>query len=152
MAGKIDVILLQSVKWLWNKNDVVSVSVAYAKNVLFPSWHAKIADAITKNNLAQKKEQQKKHDEMVTKIWEEIQLYVSANEQLRISRKTTPNGKLYEKVHETDVKEAMKQRNVSLPSEITVQKNTREEVGEHQAKILYNGKWINITFLIVETQ
>ena len=77
---------------------------------------------------------------MVTKIWEEIQLYVSANEQLRISRKTTPNGKLYEKVHETDVKEAMKQRNVSLPSEITVQKNTREEVGEHQAKILYNGK------------
>lgn len=148
MAWKIDVILLQSVKWLWNKNDVVSVAVAYAKNVLFANWQAKMADAITKNNLAQKKDQEKKHNLQVAKLWDEIQLYVAAKETLTINRKTTPTGKLYEKVHETDIKEAMKQRNISLPTEIVIQKNTWEETGEHQAKILYNNKQALVTFII----
>jgi len=45
MSAKIDVVLLAFVKSLGNKNDVVSVSVAYAKNVLFAKGLAKPADA-----------------------------------------------------------------------------------------------------------
>lgn len=55
MSWKIDVVLLQAVKSLWQKNQVVSVSVAYAKNVLFPKGLAKQADASVKNDIAQKK-------------------------------------------------------------------------------------------------
>ena len=107
-----------------------------------------MADAITKNNLAQKKDQQNKHNLQVSQLWDEIQLYVAANERLIINRKTTPTGKLYEKVHEIDIKEAMKQWNISLPADIIIQKNTWEEVGEHQAKILYNNKQVLLTFVI----
>ena len=151
MAWKIDIVLLQSVKWLWNKNDVVSVSVAYAKNVLFPSWQAKMADAITKNNLAQKKDQQNKHNLQVSQLWDEIQLYVAANERLIINRKTTPTGKLYEKVHETDVRDAFKQRDISLPTEIQIQKNMRDALGEQHAKMSYGNKKQELPFIIKET-
>lgn len=152
MAWKIDIVLLQSVKWLWNKNDVVSVSVAYAKNVLFPTWQARVADSITKNNLQQKKDQQNKHAQLVSEMWNEIQLYISAKEHLIIKRKTTPTGKLYEKVHETDLRDAMKQWNISLPADIIIKKNTWDEMGEHTAKIQYNNKEVELVFYIKEMQ
>lgn len=104
MSAKIDVVLLQAVKSLWQKNEVVSVSIAYAKNVLFPKWLAKQADALVKNNLVQKKEQEKKHIAQVWEIRSTLELYSKAEEPLIIKRKVTPSGWLYEKVHETDVK------------------------------------------------
>lgn len=150
MASKMDVVLLQSVKGLWNKNDLVSVAVSYAKNVLFPKWLAKQADAIAKNNLAQKKEQQKKHTTQVSEIWEQITLYAQAHEPLYVNRKATPAAKLYEKVREIDVREAMQQRGVTLPSDIVIVKKTWEELWEHEAVATYNNKKITITFVIKE--
>lgn len=151
MAGKIDVVLLQSVKWLWNKNDVVAVSVAYAKNVLFPKWYAKVADALAKNNLAQKKEQEKKYNQQVAETRETILLYIQEKAPLVIKRKATPSAKLYEKVHEADVRDAFKQRDISLPTEIQIQKNMRDALGEQHAKMSYGNKKQELPFIIKET-
>lgn len=150
MASKMDVVLLQSVRGLWNKNDLVSVSVAYAKNVLFPKWQAKMADAIAKNNLAQKQEQQKKYDSHVSEIRDKIVLYAEAKEPLVIKRKVTPSAKLYEKVREVDVKEALQQWEISLPSEIVVEKAVRDEVWAQEALLSFDNKKTKIQFTIKE--
>ncbi len=151
MSAKIDVVLLQAVKSLGQKNEVVSVSIAYAKNVLFPKWQAKVADALAKNNLAQKKEQQKKHEQSVSELRDSLHLYVSAKEELIIKRKVTPSGWLYEKVHETDVKAALSQWNMSIPQDIVFKKQLRDTVGLHTAEITWNGKKMNISFTIKES-
>lgn len=151
MSGKIDVILLQGVKWLWQKNDVVAVSVAYAKNVLFPKGQAKQADAWIKNTLAQKKEQEKKHVSAVGDTISTIELYIQAWEPLIIKRKVTPSWSLYEKVHETDVRSALSQRKVSLPSDVVVTKQVRDTTGTHKATLQRWNKKIMLPFTIKES-
>lgn len=151
MSSKVDVMLLQAVKWLWQKNDIVAVSIAYAKNVLFPKWQAKMADALAKNNLAQKKEQQKKHDQQVAELWDNLHLYSSAKEELIIKRKVTPSGWLYEKVHETDVKQALSQWNIIVPQDIVFKKQIWDGVGPQHAEVTWNGKKLAIPFTIKES-
>jgi ribosomal protein L9 len=151
MSWKIDVVLLQAVKSLWQKNQVVSVSVAYAKNVLFPKSLAKQADANVKNDLAQKKEQDKKHLIRVQEIRDNIMLYVQANEPMIIKRKVTPSWSLYEKVHENDVKVAFSQRQITLPSDIIVKKNVWEQPWLSHAEIQWGSKKLKLQFTIKES-
>lgn len=151
MSGKIDVVLLQAVKSLGQKNQVVSVSIAYAKNVLFPKSLAKQVDAGVRNDIAQKKEQDKKHVAHVAEIWDNIILYVQAQEPMIIKRKVTPSWSLYEKVHETDVKKAFSQWNVSLPVDITIKKQIRDTVGTYKAELQRWTKKIQVPFTIKES-
>lgn len=151
MSGKIDVVLLQSVKWLWQKNDVVAVSIAYAKNVLFAKWQAKQADASVKQNLANKAAQQKNHISHIGDILSTVELYIQASEPLIIKRKVTPSGWLYEKVHESDVRQALSQRKVVLPSDVVIEKNIRETVWPQRATLLRWKKKIVLPFTIKET-
>ncbi len=152
MSAKVDVVLLQAVKSLWQKNDVVAVSVAYAKNVLFAKWLAKPADASVKNDLAQKQLQQKKHIQLLGEIWSSLQLYVQASESLVIKKKVTPSGSLYEKVHESDVKKAVyEQWKIQIPTEFVIKKSVRDQTGVHTLPIERAGKKLIITFSIKES-
>lgn len=151
MSWKIDVILLQAVKSLWQKNQVVSVSIAYAKNVLFPKSLAKQADASVKNDIAQKKEHDKKHHLHLQEIRDNIILYVQASEPMIIKRKVTPSGSLYEKVHESDVRSAFSQRQMTLPNDIIIKKNVWENTGPCKAELLWGTKKTTLHFTIKET-
>lgn len=151
MSWKIDVVLLQAIKWIWQKNDVVSVSIAYAKNVLLPKWQAKQADALVKNNLAQKKEQQKKHLTIVSEIRDSLHLYVQAKEELLIKKKVTPSGWLYEKVHESDVKELFHQWKITLPAEISIVKQVWDTPWVHTATLQRGIKKLHVPFIIKES-
>lgn len=92
MSAKIDVMLLAQVKGIGNKNEVVSVSVAYAKNVLFAQKLAKPVDANVKHALEQKKIADKKQHEHIGETRDKIALYAQAQEPLLIKRKVTPSG------------------------------------------------------------
>jgi ribosomal protein L9 len=151
MSAKIDVVLLQAVKSLWQKNEVVSVAVAYAKNVLFAKWLAKPADALAKNNLVQKKEQEKKHIAQVWEIRSTLELYSKAEEPLVIKRKVTPSWGLYEKVHEIDVKKAFEQWKVALPIEIVLMKQVRDTTWVFQAQLNRWVKKLLVPFTIKES-
>jgi ribosomal protein L9 len=151
MAGKIDVVLLENVPWVGNKNEMVSVSIAYAKNVLFAKNKAKIADAGVKNMMAEKKEQNKKHTVALWDLREKIILYVQADEALIIKRKVTPSGGLYEKVHETDVKWALSQWDIALPPEFFIQKGVWDSVWVQKTTMTWEKKKINLTFTIKES-
>jgi ribosomal protein L9 len=151
MSSKIDVVLLQAIKGVWQKNDLVSVSIAYAKNVLFPKWQAKQADALAKNNLAQKKEQEKKHLVQVWEMRSTLELYAKAEEPLIIKRKVTPSWSLYEKVHETDVKKALDQWKIVLPQDITILKQTRDTTWVYKAQLNRGVKKLLVPFTIKES-
>jgi ribosomal protein L9 len=130
---------------------MVAVSVAYAKNVLFPKNLAKLADAGAKNAIAHKKEQDKKHTVALGETWDKLMLYVTADEPLIIKRKVTPSGGLYEKVHETDVKQALTQWEMHLPAEFTLAKGVWDAVGSHQVAVTRGAKKTKITFIIKES-
>ncbi len=151
MSAKIDVVLLQAVKSLGQKNEVVSVSIAYAKNVLFPKWFAKQADALAKNNLVQKKEQEKKHIAQVWEIRSILELYSKAEEPLIIKRKVTPSWWLYEKVHEIDVKKAFEQWKIVLPIEATLTKQVRDTTWSFKAQLNRWTKKLLVPFTIKES-
>ena len=68
-----------------------------------------------------------------------------------IKRKVTPSGGLYEKVHENHVKDALSQRTIVLPPEITITKGTRDAVGIYQAVATREKKTAKIPFTIVES-
>jgi ribosomal protein L9 len=87
----------------------------------------------------------------VSEIRDNIDLYNKAQEPLVIKRKMTPSGGMYEKVHETDVKEALSQWKLGVPSEITIQKQTWDTIGAHTATLTWTNKKIQLNFTIKET-
>jgi ribosomal protein L9 len=95
-----------------------------------------MADALAKNNIAQKKEQEKKHTTQIAEIWDSLELYNKAQEPLIIKRKVTPSGGMYEKVHESDVKEALSQWKITIPSDIVVQKQAWDTTGPQVATLV----------------
>jgi len=151
MAAKMEVVLLQAVKWLGLKNEIVSVAIPYAKNVLFAKWLAKQADASAKQVVQNKHDQEKKHQQDVATLRDTLHTYIGVGEPLIIKRKVTPSGSLYEKVHETDVKQALQQWSLVVPADITITKNVRDTVWEHHAEIVRWNKKQKIPFTIKES-
>lgn len=77
MSNKVEVVLLQSVKGLGNKDDIVSVAIPYAKNVLFAQNKAKVADKAALDAMKQKKDKQQKHDAEALHAFQMIQEWAS---------------------------------------------------------------------------
>lgn len=77
MSNKVDVVLLQSVKGLGNKDDVVSVAIPYAKNVLFAQGKAKQADKAALEAMKQKKEKAQKHEQEEQQIFQQVAAWKS---------------------------------------------------------------------------
>lgn len=103
----IEVILLQADKHLGEKYEIVRVKPIYAKNVLLPKDIAVLADAVNKNNYAQKiasaDEQRKKKADGFDDLFMKIQ----NDNGLLITRKTNKDHTLYAKVSEEDISKAI---------------------------------------------
>ncbi len=73
MSNKIEVVLLQSVKALGNKDDVVSVAIPYARNVLIAQGKAKVADKAALEAMKQKQEKHDKHEAEAMATFKQIE-------------------------------------------------------------------------------
>ena len=149
MSNKVEVVLLQSVKWLWNKDDIVSVAIPYAKNVLFAQGKAKQADKQALEAMKQKKEKQQKHEQEEKQLFEAVHTWSSEWISLKIIKKSTPQGHLYEKVSVKDIQAAIHEAaQLKIDSSWITIKWKIESIGEHQITIEYKGKKIQLPLTV----
>lgn len=143
MANKIEVVLLQSVKWLGNKDDIISVAIPYAKNVLFAQGKAKMADKQALDAMKQKQEKQLKHDQENKEVIVALQDWVAWWISLKIHKNATPQGHLYEKLSVKDVQVALKDTcQIALDAQWIDLKEKIDAIGEYKIPVVY--KWQKI--------
>lgn len=141
MSNKVNLVLLQSVKGLGNKDDVVSVAIPYAKNVLLAQGKAKVADKQALDNMKQKKEKQQKHDQEDKQLFDAVHAWIADGGAIKIQKKSAPNGHLYEKVSAKEIVQAL-QSVASLkvdPSWIVIH-GKLDAIGETSIEVVYKGK------------
>lgn len=108
------VILLQDVKKIGKKGDVINTSDGYARNFLFPRKLAKEATDASLHILNNQKENERKQKlaeiEAAQKLAAELK-----GKEIKISSKTGENGKLFGAITSKDVAELIKkQYNVAV--------------------------------------
>lgn len=140
MANKIEVVLLQSVKWLGNKDDIVSVAIPYAKNVLFSQGKAKPADKQALDAMKQKQEKQIKHEQENKDIISALKEWIELGTSLKVHKNATPQGHLYEKLSIKDVQMAIKEAcNLTIDAQWIDLKEKIDAIGEYKISVVY--KW-----------
>lgn len=138
MSVKVDVVLLQSVKGLGNKDDVVSVAIPYAKNVLFAQGKAKVADKAALDTMKQKKDKLQKHEQESQEIFQQVAKRKSEGGSLKIQKKSAPNGHLYEKISVKEIADALYQASqVKVDASRIETKGKIEAIGEATVNIVY---------------
>lgn len=99
---KIDVLLLQDVKTLGKKYDVIGVKPVYARNVLFPQGIARFADKGSLNDLRAKMDAHRKSQQTLV---EKLKAMIDKLKEtgISISAEANESGKLYGKIHTKDI-------------------------------------------------
>ena len=99
---KIEVILLQDIKKLGKKYDVVKVAPVYARNVLFPATMAKFATPGALHDLSKKIESNKKQ---VADISSKVKNMIQDLQEAGITMEVEANEqqKLYGNIHARDI-------------------------------------------------
>lgn len=146
MSQKIPVVLLQSVKGLGNKDDIAHVAIAYAKNVLFAQGKAKLADKQAIDSMQQKKEKIAKHEHEADAAFQQLAQRKDAGGAVKIQKKSTPQGHLYEKVSAKDIVTALRELNLGIAFEANwiVLKEKIEQIGETSFDIVYKNKKLSV--------
>lgn len=128
------VILLQDVKALGKKGEVVNVSDGHARNFLFPKKLAQEANDTNMHILNKKNEADRKKKtaeiEAAQKLSNELK-----DKEIKIEAKAGDNGKLFGAITSKDISQEMeKQLGVSIDKKKIVM-NTIKTVGTYEAEI-----------------
>lgn len=124
------VILLEDIKGVGKKDQVINASDGHAKNFLFPR---KLAIEATKENMSSLAFKHKKEEERKAKELEEAQELAKQIEQhnLKIHVKTGDNGKLFGAVTNKEVAHALEeQANIKIDKKKIAIKDGIKSVGE----------------------
>ena len=143
------VVLLQDVRSLGKKGELVTVSDGYARNFLFPKELAKAANAQAMNEL-KNAEQSKKYKKET-----EIAAANKAKEALEgskfvIKAKAGESGKLFGSITAKEISaEIKRQKSFDVDKRKIILKGDIKTVGEYEAEIkLYTGISANVTIAV----
>ncbi|GIM28958.1 50S ribosomal protein L9 [Clostridium polyendosporum] len=128
------VILLEDVKKLGKKGDVINTSDGYARNYLFPRNLAQEATGANLHVLNVKKENERRKKlaeiEAAQKLAEELK-----NKEVKLSVKTGDNGRLFGAITSKDVAELIKkQYNLTIDKKKIVM-DTLKQAGVYEVEI-----------------
>lgn len=134
------VILLQDIKGVGKKNQIINANDGYAKNFLFPKNLAVEADKnnLSKLNNQQKIEEQKKQEEL-----QQAQNLASQLEKLnvQISIKLGENGKLFGSVTNKEIAQYLQENfNIKIDKKKIVLSEPIKTLGEKQVEIKLHPK------------
>ncbi|MEY1638040.1 50S ribosomal protein L9 [Tenuifilum osseticum] len=146
----MEIILLQDVPNLGNKNDVVTVRNGYARNYLIPKGMAITATESAKKVIAENIKQQA-HKE--AKIKAEAKQLAKKLEgvKLTIGAKTSSTGKIFGSVNNIQIAEALAEKGFEIDRKsITLSEDQVKEVGTYKAEIkLHREVKVSIEFEVV---
>lgn len=104
----IEVILLQSDRYLGEKYEIVKVKPIFARNVLLPKGIAVLADAAAKHDYKQKMEAAKASRAKKATDFEDLFAKIAQDGGISLTRKANKDQTLYAKVDAHDIVEAVK--------------------------------------------
>jgi large subunit ribosomal protein L9 len=145
----MEIILLQDVNKLGQKDDIVTVKAGYGRNFLIPRGYAVAASASAKKmhneNLKQRAHKEEKikasAQEMATKM---------AGVKLTVGAKTSTSGKIFGSVNTIQIAEALKEKGFDIDRKnITLPEDMIKEVGNYKAIVkLHRDVKVEIEFEI----
>ncbi len=131
----MEVILLQDIKNLGTKDQVVKVKNGYANNYLIPKKMAVLATASSKKVLAENQKQRAFKEEKQKKIAIESMEKI-INKEIKIGAKTSSSGKIFGSVNTIIIAEAIAKKGVEIDRKcIHIDEDHIKEVGKYTAHI-----------------
>lgn len=131
----MEIILLQEVNKLGQKDDLVDVKPGYARNYLIPEGFAIAATPSAKKMHAENQKQRAHKEEKIRTAAEEMAEKM-ADLKIVLGAKTSSSGKIFGSVNTIQIAEALKEKgfdidrkNISLPDDQI------KEVGNYKANI-----------------
>lgn len=146
----MEIILLQDVNKLGQKDDLVSVKNGYGRNFLIPRGYAIAATSSAKKMHAENLKQKAHKEE---KIKAEAQKMAAKLEgvKLTVGAKTSTSGKIFGSVNTIQIAESLKEKGFDIDRKsITLPEDQVKEVGTYKAVIkLHREVKVEIEFEIV---
>ena len=125
------VILLEDVKKLGKKDEILEVSSGYARNFLIPNKKAIVADNVNLNNLEGKKSKENHIKELSLEHAKEIKKIIE-KETLVIKAKKGKDDRLFGTITNSEIsKELKKKYNVDIDRKKIIVENPIKIVGEY---------------------
>ena len=147
----MQIILIQDVKNLGYKNDIVNVKPGYARNYLIPQGMAILATESARKVLAENMRQQAYKQEKIKKEAQDIATLLEGL-TLRIPAKAAATGKIFGSVNNVQIANAIKEaKGIEIDrKQIMIDDDTIKEVGNYTAKIrLHKEVSVDINFEVL---
>ncbi len=144
----MEIILIQDVKNLGYKNDIVNVKPGYARNYLIPQGYAIVASSSARKILAENIRQQMFKQEKIKKQAEDIAALLEGL-NLRIPAKAAATGKIFGSVNNVQIADAIKEaKNIDIDrKQIIIDNESIKEIGNYTAKVkLHKDVVVEISF------
>ena len=146
----MEIILLQDVRKLGQKDDLVQVKDGYGRNYLIPKGFAVAATPSAKKMHAENLKQ-RAHKEQKIKAEAEVLATKMADLKLIVGAKTSSSGKIFGSVNTIQIAEALREKGFEIDRKnIALPEDQIKEIGKYKAIIkLHRDVKINVDFEIV---
>lgn len=146
----MEIILLQDVNKLGQKDDLVNVKNGYGRNYLIPNGYAIAATASAKKMHAENL-RQRAHKEEKIKVEAQAIAEKMQGIKLTIGAKTSTSGKIFGSVNTIQIAESLKEKGFDIDRKsITLPDDQVKEVGTYKAIVkLHREVRVEIEFEIV---
>jgi large subunit ribosomal protein L9 len=146
----MEVILLQDVNKLGQKDDIVSVKDGYGSNYLIPKGFAVAATPSAKKMHTENLKQRAHKEEKIKIEAEEIATRLTGI-KLVVGAKTSTSGKIFGSVNTIQISEALKDKGFDIDRKsITLPEDQIKEVGKYKAVVkLHRDVKVDVEFEIV---
>jgi large subunit ribosomal protein L9 len=146
----MEIILIQDVNKLGQKDDILNVKDGYARNFLVPRGYAVVASSSAKKMHAENLRQRAHKEEKIKVAAQEI---AGRLEGLKIvvGAKTSTSGKIFGSVNTIQIAESLKEKGFDIDRKsITLPEDQIKEIGSYKAIIkLHREVKVEIEFEIV---
>ena len=146
----MEIILLQDIKTLGSKNDIISVKNGYGRNFLIPKKKAIVANSSNKKILAENRKQQA-HKEAKLKDEALAMATQLKDKKVTIGAKVSSTGKIFGSVNTIQLAEAINKLGFDIDrKQISIEEDVIKGIGEYVAKIkLHKEVIVDFNFEVV---
>ena len=146
----MEIILLQDVRKLGQKDDLVHVKDGYGRNYLIPRGYAIAATSSAKKMHAENQKQRAHKEEKIRTEAQELASKM-AGLSITVGAKTSTSGKIFGSVNTIQIAEALKEKGFEIDRKsISLPEDQIKEIGKYKAVIrLHREVKVEVDFEIV---
>jgi large subunit ribosomal protein L9 len=146
----MEIILLQDVNKLGQKDDLVKVKSGYGRNYLIPRGYAIAATSSAKKMHAENLKQRAHKEEKIKAEAQDVATKM-ADLKIVVGAKTSTSGKIFGSVNTIQIAEALKEKGFEIDRKsISLPEDQIKEVGKYKATIkLHREVKVDIEFEII---